>query len=938
MAWDRMSHDSITPFSNHKGNVMNNNSDPMNRRDFITASGLAALSAAALTPREAVAQAPSTNTATLETTIKEAIDSATSAAPSQHGVVAGSDVAKGVGSDPLDLYPAKWLWYPGDRTLPNTFVLFRRVLKLTARPRKATGWIIGESRYQLEVNGRRIQWGPAPNDPRWPEVDPLDLTDSLTSGENVIGATVLYYGQGDSTCAMSRAGFIFKLDIEYADGRIETVVSDDVWRCHLSQAWKPGKHRMFYMAALQEEFDSRLHPHGWNEKGFVENEDWLEPHLPPCPAHLPIFADPSKDVMNWISRPKEIPGYGAEVRSKWMLRPRSIPLMRETWVSAAPLVEQHRIRWNRPIVEYFAMRPPKSYKAEATQAAQPAGENAWRVELDPERGTTLTFALPEQVVGWPGLTIEAAAGTTIELMTQEGHKVGGPALLNTHYHKWARFTCRDGVNHFRWFDFDCFRWLQVHLHPGRGSVVISNPGILKREYPWPHEPRVLTSDAVVQRVFDAATNTMRNNAQETIVSCMGRERDQYSGNVSLCRHAIHSLAGENRQIARFMRSYSQGSTAEGYFMDVWPSHDRLARLGQRVLEATHCGAILDHGIRFTLDCWEYYLYSGGLEPLREPYPRLLRQVNYLRGKMNADDLLPVDQADYAFPIVYVGFSGSFPHQRDRQCCFNLFWAASLTRAMAPMCRAFGDTKLATEIERLGARVLKATIARFWSKEHCAFVDNLPWWREDGDVHFSEVTLGVSVEYDQCPGGAIDRSVELLAAKPKNLGIDQATEQAGLVWWALAKGGRADVVVRDMREVFGTMPSVLENNTIPEGYSGGRRTDSAAQWSWNCVAPIFVAVMSLAGIRLLEPAFKRYEIRPQLADLPDLALTVHTPHGPIVFSGKGLLGNRTLTLTLPPNADGELVVHQDERLALKPLGKGRFALPSGQTLTIELKHT
>jgi hypothetical protein len=151
---------------------------------------------------------------------------------------------------------------------------------------------------------------------------------------------------------------------------------------------------------------------------------------------------------------------------------------------------------------------------------------------------------------------------------------------------------------------------------------------------------------------------MRNNAQEVIVTCMGRERDQYSGNASFCRHAIHSLAGENRQVARFLRSHSQGSTAEGYFMDVWPSHDRLARLGQRVLEATHRGAILDHGLRFTFDCWEYYLYTGDLAPLREPYPRLLRQVNYLRGKMNQDGLLPVDQDDCRFPIVYVGFSGT----------------------------------------------------------------------------------------------------------------------------------------------------------------------------------------------------------------------------------------------------------------------------------------
>jgi hypothetical protein len=913
---------------------MNTQPDPMNRRDFLTASGLAAISAAALTPSAATAQASSTEGTGLESALKKALEAAkdaqSNASPATGAAVVTSDGA-------LDLSPAKWLWYPGDRVLPNTFVLFRRILQLNAKPKKATGWIIGESRYLLEVNGGRVQWGPAPNDPRWPEVDHMDLTESLTSGENVLAATVLYFGQGDATCPMSRAGFIFKLEIEHADGRRETVLSDNSWRVHLSQAWKPGQHRMFFMQALQEEFDGRVHPHGWNEKGFAENEDWLEPSYPPCAANLPIFADPTNEVMNWIHGPKKFV-YGAEVRSKFELRPRIIPMMRETWVSAAPLVEQHRIKWKRPIAEYFAMRPAKAYEAEVTRAAQPAGNNAWRLDLDPARGTTLTFALPEQSVGWPGITIEAPAGTALEMMTLDGHQVGGPALLNTHHHKWARFTCREGVNHFRRFDFDCFRWLQVHLHPGRGTVVVSNPGILKREYPWPHEPRVITSDPVVQRVFDAATNTMRNAAQETFVDGMARERNQYAGGPSQCRHAIHTLAGENRQVARFLRSYSQGNTAEGYFMDAWPSHDRITRLGQRVLEATHCGAILDPGVRFALDCWEYYLYTGDLAPLREPYPRLLRQVKYLRGKMNPDGLLPVDQDDYGFPIVYVGFSGCFPDQRNRQCPFNLFWATMLSRAMAPMCRAFGDAKLADEIEQLGARVLKATVARFWSREHGAFVDNLPWWREDGGVHFSEITLGISVEYDQCPGGAIERSVELLATKPKNVGIDNSTEPVAWGWWALAKGGRPDVVVKELREVYGTMNSVRLNNSIEEFYGGSKKPDTPNNWSHICCAPIYVAVMSLAGIRLLEPAFKRYEIRPQLADLPDLALTVHTPHGPIGFSGKGTLSTRTITLTLPPNAAGELVVHPDESLNLKALGKGRFALPAGQTVNIELKHT
>src|SRR5713226_6243783 len=57
----------------------------------------------------------------------------------------------------IDLSPAKWIWFPSQRTLPNTFVLFRRDLRLDATPRQARGWITADSRYRLTVNGHYIQ-------------------------------------------------------------------------------------------------------------------------------------------------------------------------------------------------------------------------------------------------------------------------------------------------------------------------------------------------------------------------------------------------------------------------------------------------------------------------------------------------------------------------------------------------------------------------------------------------------------------------------------------------------------------------------------------------------------------------------------------------------------------------------------------------------------
>jgi hypothetical protein len=62
----------------------------------------------------------------------------------------------------VDLSPAEWIWMPSQRTLANTFVLFRRELEVVGTPVSARGWVSADSRYRLWVNGRRVQWGPAP--------------------------------------------------------------------------------------------------------------------------------------------------------------------------------------------------------------------------------------------------------------------------------------------------------------------------------------------------------------------------------------------------------------------------------------------------------------------------------------------------------------------------------------------------------------------------------------------------------------------------------------------------------------------------------------------------------------------------------------------------------------------------------------------------------
>ena len=833
-----------------------------------------------------------------------------------------------------DLQPAKWIWFPCGRCLPNTFVLFRRSVVLPVAPRRAHGWVIGDSRYRLDLNGERVQWGPAPSDPRWAEADPVDLTHALRVGENVLGATVLYYGHGDGTWPIGKPGFLFWLAIEHFDGRKELVVSDASWQSTICRAWSPGHYKRWFLRALQEEFDARLYPQGWNTAGHAPDESWL-------PA-MEIEGSPNAPAL--ATRFYEYTGGFRNSPAGCELRPRSVPLLREVRVPVKALQESLWVKWKRPPTEYFESRTPQAFDVERAVSALEMVEGRWRTHLDGVRAAALTFDLPEQLVGFPYFTIDAPAGTVIELMVQEAHEVGGPPLLNTTGRDaWARFTCREGENYFECFDYESLRWLQLHIR-GTGTVTVSEVGVRRRIFPWPHSARVETADAALQLVFKASINTLNNSALDTIVDGSGRERQQYSGD---CGHQLHPLRlafGEVRSSARFLSTFSQGQSREGYFLDAWPAYDRLARIVQRQLDLFHFGAILDHGVQFNFDCWDHYLYTGRREDLAEAYPRLLKFATFLATLVNrdGDGLLPVE--DMGIPCVWLDYqaynqqSGITPPftQRRKQCAFNLYVAAMFQHALAPICRIFDDRPRADQVMAFGAGLERRTTQRFWCPDRRTFLNNLPWLAEEGRAALCDRSLATAVLFNQCPDNDISASIKALAECPREMGLSYP---ANAVWRlrALAQAGRIDVVLADLRTKWANMPSVKLNNALQEGW--GAKPDSASQWSHCAQGPLYLAFAGLAGICPLEPGFRRVEIRPQLGDLSDLALTAWVPSGGIRFEAAGPIGGRLIKITLPPNCAGELVLPAVEQVSLDLIasatGFSRYALPAGRETVIRI---
>ncbi len=823
----------------------------------------------------------------------------------------------------LDLSPARWIWYPSGRTLQNTFILFRKEIELKQQPQKALGWILADSRYRLFVNGKRVQWGPAPSDPRWQEADPLDLATYLQPGKNVIAVEVCFFGTGDGTHPMGKPGLIVNLDI---DG--QTVLTDDSWRCYLPHSWQPGKYKRWFLRALQEDFDARLYPYGWDTTSFVMDDNWVKPALVSNSGAYPAVCNWSSEYVWEIFGSREV----SEIRR------RSVPMMKEVDVPVSKLSESMWIDWKRSPEDYFDMIVPDAFDVIREPVTTHNTKDSWIVTPNHDHAAALTFEFAEQGVGWPCFTIDAPEGTIIELLVHEAHKKGGPAIINSHFNAWTRFVCKEGVNRFETFDFESFRWMQLHIRNFNRPIEISSVGMRRRVYPWKVVPQITLSDDTIQHVMNATVNTLYNCAQETMVDGMARERQQYSGDGSHQLQSVFQTFGDSSLPYRFVNTFSQGSSIDGYFMDSWPAWDRLARTVERQMQLTSWGPIIDHSIGFCFDSYHYYMYSGDKEGLVEVYPRLLKFFTYLVSLTDTGEYL-VPAENLGMCSVYIDHE-AFKKTKHKQLALNLYIAAMCRNALAPLCRLFGDEAKATEVESYGKRIHEGCIAKFWDKQDKIFVNNLPWREQEGETRYCDRSLATALLYDLCPDGDIRRGLEVLVSSPSEMGLSYP---CNAVWrlWALIKYRRMDVVLNDLRNRWGKMSSVWANNTLQEFWVA--RPDEGSQWSHCAVAPLLALHQGVAGIYPLTPGSDMVRIFPQPGDLSSAAFDVQTSKGAIRFQSTGKVGKRVLKITLPKGVDAELWLDGREKIQSVPVrveagGIKVYKISGGRGYEFRLRHS
>jgi alpha-L-rhamnosidase len=193
------------------------------------------------------------------------------------------------------LHDADWVakWIRRSPASPedaaDDYTYARREITPSASPiTRAVAYVSAGQQYQLHVNGRQVDAGPAFGYPDAAYDQATDLTAALKPGvANAVGVLYHSYGYGKGRPAMP-AGAIVQLSLTHADGSHEVFGTDGGWTVARAP-WLAGTPRNLEGDPVDEteNIDGNAVPVGWDAPGF-DDSTWAAALEAPPPPLGPV--------------------------------------------------------------------------------------------------------------------------------------------------------------------------------------------------------------------------------------------------------------------------------------------------------------------------------------------------------------------------------------------------------------------------------------------------------------------------------------------------------------------------------------------------------------------------------------------------------------------------------------------------------------------------
>ncbi len=461
-----------------------------------------------------------------------------------------------------------WIPLPAEETPRAMCVAYRKQFTAAAEPTKAPLHIFADSRYLLWVNGEYVLRGPSRFHPKRPEYDSVDVARWLKKGSNVL-AVLVQAGLSGRRFMKHAPGLAVRLEVEDAAGNALHLVTDSSWRASRDTRFLPPVN---LASCVADNIDAGR-----------EKTDWV----------LPEFDDSAWE----FAAPTDGAQWGP-------FRPRSIPLLRETEIPPAAIVQL-----NEGTETDDARRPlPDARPLELRAPAE------------------IVIDAGQMVLAYYVLDFEAEQGTHLQV-TPAQRRSNGILLWSHGFLGTANYRARSGRQTYMSTDTYGFRYL--HLKLNSGKMRLHGVRVVNRLYPFDRLGRFQSNDSMLNELWDMAIHTAQLNSEDGCVD--GCERGEWMTayiDYPVIRVAFAGpgpdgtpLYSDPRLIANMLRRLSLTQQGDDLMLACSPSdlHRRPENVHAR---------IEDHVCFWVQTLRRHFENTGDAELVRKLWPVLAKQIQW----------------------------------------------------------------------------------------------------------------------------------------------------------------------------------------------------------------------------------------------------------------------------------------------------------------------
>lgn len=424
----------------------------------------------------------------------------------------------------------------------------------------------------------------------------------------------------------------------------------------------------------------------------------------------------------------------------------------------------------------------------------------------------------------------------------------------------------------------------VFVVPGEG-VNYDDVAMLYEYAPVEYRGTFKCSDPEINKIWDVGAYTMHLTTREFFIDGIKRDRWVWSGD------AVQS----------YLMNY--------YLFFDSPTVKRTTRLlrGKDPVTA-HINTIMDYTLYWFIGIYDYYLYTGDKEFVKEIYPKMQTLMDYVLSRTNKDGMLEGMTGDW----VFVDWA-DFPMSKQGALSFEQVLLCKSLETMKLCADIVGDTSDAKLYGELASDLKGKLIPTFWDAERKALVHNVENGKKSDQVNKFANMFAINFGFfDEATTDSVMKNVML------NPDVPAITTPYMRFYEleSLCDQGMQKRVLQEMKDYWGGMlregaTSFWEKyNPEDKGTQHlamyGRPYGKSLCHAWGA-SPIYLLGRYFLGVEPVKPGYEEFSITPNLGGLKWMEGTVPTPDGEISLyvdnkeikvkttQGKGYLNIRSKTM-------------------------------------------